>query len=122
MKKTNQTKLASLSLQLYICLDNSNLAEAIYRTKLAATTVSNKDTMIEMCEVHYTADDCILEVDLSCVSSISDQTCYDCIHQLYHMLRQWIPDAVDYFLLHNNRSIKYMHQIWDDKHNDNQTN
>lgn len=122
MKKTNQTKLASLSLQFYICLDNSNLAEAIYLTKLAATTVSNKDTMIELCEVHYTADDCILEVDLSCVSSISDQTCYGYICQLYRMLRQWIPDAVDYSLLHNNRSIKYMHQIWDDKHNDNQPN
>lgn len=109
----NHIKPQILSIHVVTSVEDPEVKLLIVLSMVYASCsyASDKHRIAEICDVHYTADDTILEIDIA----FAGYTIEECYKACYNMFRypgmqlRW-----DYFIDSNNRSEKYMYQVWCD--------
>lgn len=109
----NHIKPEILSIHIATSVEDPKIALPIVLSRVygACRYASDKNRIAKICDVHYTADDTVLELDVA----FAAYTLEECYKACYNMFRY--PDMQlhwEYCIEANNRSEKYMYQIWRD--------
>lgn len=109
----NHIKPQFLSIHITTSVEDPevNLPSVLSRVYAACNYASDKHRIAAICDVHYTTDDIVLEIDIA----FAGYTIEECYKACYNMFRypgmqlRW-----DYFIASNNGNEKYMYQVWRD--------